>query len=604
MGYIAKTVHVGYVGCVEAGGGGALYLVSDREVRRVARLEFVPEELHVSQEGSFVAALSHAGHMFQICPTQENSRGDLQTKWGMKSSSFAWVTNTAFVVVHESVKLLFIELPRFTKELDPRLRANSVVQDLSGVRVIGETGLYLIQKIPEILSRAVSDVAVQQLFDAYAKFKHHSIDSYRILRQIRNLPDLANALARAAVAALDPHTQESLFRIAAFFEPATEYISSMNLTRFLNSLRAPELGFAVTLSSLTFVRPTQYIELLVQLRHFDFAMKAARLFDFSESTIAEEWARAMFSMYGDSALFKVLDKLETVPGVDFEKIANIGLSKNFRVDRLLPLAARIQSPKHRVVFLLNISGCDPLMTAIDLKDGEAIITALYQLKLTVAPNRFSVILSGSADAMFHYATFKKFVDAQVLCQIRGLPSEFLAELLLLHELRPEQFAREEGQLLAIEQLLPQTSHFRTLLDGQRKIVQSASHVSELANRKTTSSARQLVMAYVKHGDIPEARRVCEAYGISNRHFARLGSRTLARAGMWGEFEAMARASPALPLEEYAEIAFACENKRVGLSILERVPSVEKRIQCLDAAGLTHEADLLRQPKQGGRLRPS
>lgn len=180
-----------------------------------------------------------------------------------------------------------------------------------------------------------------------------------MIRQIPDLKRITDALARAAVMVFDPEYQELLFTLSIFYEKADQYVNLLNQARLLNSLRTSKFGFAITAIGLTYSSPSSIVEFMTFLRFFGFAMKLCPIFGFSEAIVAEQWASAMFAKYGDLSLFKVLDKLEAIPGVDYERIAHFGFVNHFRGDRLLQFASRIRCPRQRVMFQLNLQGCDP-----------------------------------------------------------------------------------------------------------------------------------------------------------------------------------------------------------------------------------------------------
>jgi hypothetical protein len=465
------------------------------------------------------------------------------------------------------------------EDINAHVEAGRLIQDVGSVRIVANTGLYLLQRVPEILATLAGDAGVRRLVDAYGEYQRRSVQAYRLADDAHSI---GGRLARAATVCLNPDHQEALLRLSTFFERADHYNECLNTIRLLNTIRTFEFGFATTAANLG--DPSQFIELATQLKLFDLSMRLCRLFDSPQSTVAEQWAAEMLVRGGDPSLGPVLHQLETVPGVDFELLAQIGFDRHFRSDRLQELVAKIRIPRRRVMFQVKIQGCDPLAAALELRDGEAIVAALMHLKIT---GRSAAVLNTHPDAMYTYALWHKYSDVRGL---RQLPGDFAAELLLLHgggEFCNNELLREAATLAG--------APFRAAIEVQQTVNSLAGRLGVAAGR--TMSARELVIECVKNGELDAAKQIAHDYGISPRHFAKVMAQTRAKAGMWQELDAMSKAQSPLGLDEFAGLCFVHGNKELGLAILERMP-VEKRIVALEAAGMVEEAEQLRQPRAG------
>jgi hypothetical protein len=500
----------------------------------------------------------------------------------ISAASLAWTTDDAMCIITAGGRLLVLS-GTTQEDIDAHIEAGRLVQDVGSVRIVANTGLYLVQRVPEILATLAGDAGVRRLVDAYGEYQRRSVQAYRLADDARAV---GGRLARAATVCLSPDHQEALLRLSTFFERAERYNEYLNTIRLLNTIRTFEFGFATTAANLG--DPSQFIELATQLKLFDLAMRLCRLFDSPASAVAEQWAAEMFVRYGDPSLFTVLRQLETVPDVDFEHLAQIGFDRHFRSDRLQELVAKIRIPRRRVMFQVKIHGCDPLAAALELRDGEAIVAALMHMKIA---GRSPAVLGTHQDAMYTYALWHKYSNVRGL---RQLPGDFAAELLLLHgggEFCNNELLREAAAIAG--------APFRAAIDVQQNVNSIASRLGMAAG--CVMSARELVVECVKKGELDVAKQVAHDYGISARHFAKVMAQTRAKAGMWQELDAMSRAQSPLALDEFAELCFVHGNRELALAILERMP-VEKRIAALEAAGMVQEAEQLRQAR-AGRSRP-
>ena len=543
---------------------GRLVVIEKNISRLICILDFVPLSMKVSMDRTYLGLRSES--KIEIVPIDKNHEEII--KWNFESSDIAWITDDTLITISK-FKLYFLNINKEIKPLSQMVNAIALFQDLNHIRIFGEKEVFILQRTPESVLEIIKDDNIKYLNKAFIQYQQKSIGSYKILKNIDNIMEISSHILLAASEILDPFLQEYLFQLSSFinicfFDIQTKkYISLLNQTRFLNSLRSKEIGFTTTMKELLDFGIENFYELIINLKFYDFAFQVAKLFSFNQNQIAEKWAMSMILKYREKSLLKILKMLEQIQGIDYLKITKYALCNKISQDGILTLTNKIVNPLEKILILFNLQGTEPLETAIKYKDGDTIVRVIYWIKNKSSEEEFINMLNSSQLAAITYSNIRASFDLTFFQNLTTISKSKYLSLIMNYGLNNNKISNWKNQMDDIKQYLPDNSVFKTIINNQIEI-------HELSGEKQLKSARRIVLDAIKDKKFDFAFNISKKYQISSHNFAFICAKTLAKNQMWNEFNVISKSQPYLKPEELSKICLDEGNKELSINYANNV----------------------------------
>ncbi|XP_073236796.1 vacuolar protein sorting-associated protein 16 homolog isoform X6 [Porites lutea] len=214
-----------------------------------------------------------------------------------------------------------------------------LVQELDGVRIIGNETHELLQRVPAAVEQVFKIGSMEpgaMLFDASKEFEKKSARAEEYIRMIKErLPEAVQQCIHAAAGEHEPAIQRGLLRAASFGKsfltdmPPHAFVSMCRNLRVLNAVRDYMVGIPLTYGQLEKLTMKTLIDRLVLRRHYCLAIRICDYLKIPKgegaSRILGHWAcyKVQQANVDDEEIARAINsKLGETPGISYSEIAS------------------------------------------------------------------------------------------------------------------------------------------------------------------------------------------------------------------------------------------------------------------------------------------
>uniref|UniRef100_A0A6B0VFB1 Vacuolar protein sorting-associated protein 16 homolog n=1 Tax=Ixodes ricinus TaxID=34613 RepID=A0A6B0VFB1_IXORI len=354
-------------------------------------------EMAVSFDYRNIALFLDDGHLWIGTSDLRSTLCELDTKEKSRPKQLLWCGQKA-VVGHWGKILLVLGFERdfINYPVDVPIH---LVQEVDGVRLIGNTIHELLQKVPNVVKdvfRIGSMDPGALLLAASVEFEKKSYKADEYLRSIIEENNLELAIQQCIDAAAHEYqsaTQKKLLRAACFgksFIPSMNpdgFVNACRTLRVLNAVREHTVGLPLTYVQLQCLTMEVLLDRLILRQHYYLALKIAKFLRIPDtegtSRILAHWACykvAQMHVPTDEVARAISQKLESSPGILYSEIARKAVQCGRR-DLAVKLLDCEPRASEQVPILIELGKEEhALVKAIDSGDTDLIYTVMLKLK--------------------------------------------------------------------------------------------------------------------------------------------------------------------------------------------------------------------------------
>ncbi|CAH3134282.1 unnamed protein product [Porites lobata] len=330
-------------------------------------------------------------------------------------------------------------LTYFTYQMDSAVH---LVQELDGVRIIGNETHELLQRVPAAVEQVFKIGSMEpgaMLFDASKEFEKKSARAEEYIRMIKErLPEAVQQCIHATAGEHEPAIQRGLLRAASFGKsfltdmPPHAFVSMCRNLRVLNAVRDYMVGIPLTYGQLEKLTMKTLIDRLVLRRHYCLAI---RICDYLKIPKGEGASRIL----GHLACYKVQQanvddeeiarainsKLGETPGISYSEIASkaVDCGRTHLAIKLLDYEAEAAD---QVPLLMRMNKDDlALEKAIMSGDTDLVFMVVMQLKDNLIPGEFLMAIRYRPVALSLHIKYCKDQDRRTLVDLFYQDDQFM-----------------------------------------------------------------------------------------------------------------------------------------------------------------------------------
>ncbi|CAN8013878.1 unnamed protein product, partial [Ixodes persulcatus] len=351
-------------------------------------------EMAVSFDYRNIALFLDDGHLWIGTSDLRSTLCELDTKEKSRPKQLLWCGQKAVVGHWGKILLCTISSLLCTYPVDVPIH---LVQEVDGVRLIGNTIHELLQKVPNVVKdvfRIGSMDPGALLLAASVEFEKKSYKADEYLRSIIEENNLELAIQQCIDAAAHEYpsaTQKKLLRAACFgksFIPSMNpdgFVNACRTLRVLNAVREHTVGLPLTYVQLQCLTMEVLLDRLILRQHYYLALKIAKFLRIPDtegtSRILAHWACykvAQMHVPTDEVARAISQKLESSPGILYSEIARKAVQCGRR-DLAVKLLDCEPRASEQVPILIELGKEEhALVKAIDSGDTDLICFILGQ----------------------------------------------------------------------------------------------------------------------------------------------------------------------------------------------------------------------------------
>ncbi|CAH3134272.1 unnamed protein product [Porites lobata] len=333
---------------------------------------------------------------------------------------------TSFPTIYGASYLTHTFLTYFTYQMDSAVH---LVQELDGVRIIGNETHELLQRVPAAVEQVFKIGSMEpgaMLFDASKEFEKKSARAEEYIRMIKErLPEAVQQCIHAAAGEHEPAIQRGLLRAASFGEsfrtdmPPHAFVSMCPNLRVLNAVRDYMVGIPFILLPFIFCSCR-----LVLRRHYCLAIRICDYWKISKgegaSRILGHLARYKVQQANvdDEEIARAINsKLGETPGISYSEIASkaVDCGRTHLAIKLLDYEAEAAD---QVPLLMRMNKDDlALEKAIMIGDTDLVFMVVMHLKDNLIPGEFLMAIRYRPVALSLHIKYCKDQDRRTLVDL-------------------------------------------------------------------------------------------------------------------------------------------------------------------------------------------
>ncbi|KXJ28267.1 vacuolar protein sorting-associated protein 16 homolog [Exaiptasia diaphana] len=553
-------------------------------------------EMALSSSGTLLTMFTDTGLVWIGTRDVQKVYCEVNTQCLSRPKQLAWCSNAAVVCYWDD----YLDVIGPTTDVTKYVMDSDVclVQEIDGVRVIGNETHELLQKVPPSVENVFKIGSVNpgaMLYDAAKEFEKKSARADEYVRLIKDeLTKAVEQCIQAAGAEFEPSVQRGLLRAASLgksfltdFSPKP-FVTMCQSLRVLNAVREYTIGIPLTFAQLQQMSIPVLIDRLVLRRHYCLAI---RICDYLKIPKAEGASRIL----GHWACYKVQQtnvddeeiacainaKLGESTGISYTEIASKALEcgRTFLAIRLLDYEPKAAD---QVPLLMRMKKDDlALEKAILSGDTDLIYTVVMHLKDTLPLGEFLRAIRHLPDAQSLFTKYCKEHDRRSLVDLYYQEDNFLnSGNVYLRDSFNETTLESRKKTLETAQLSYTqgnctfyskcTDEFIKLLDYQNRL--------ENEQRKpfVDLSLSDTISQCIRLRNFKAADQLKKEFKVPDKRFHWLKVRALAESMDWIELDKFAKSkrSP-IGYEPFVDACLEANNRLEAEKYLPRVQPENK-----------------------------
>ena len=352
---------------------------------------------------------------------------------------------------------------------------------------------------------------------------------------------------------------------------------------------------------------TDFLSYIVQLEKYELAEQIARMYNLNRSIIAENWAINMFSKLRyqtDSESLKSLDiivdkVLARFEGIDFLRVANMGILYGVDVNIVRKIIGLIGDPQVRMNFILNNksifldSNEAALNDLINSKDGNAIISYICIQRLTNNAGVKSLLKSPILQELYSIFKSQEYIMDEKpgytrVMNVENYPAikKFQLELIYGYRTYNKGFGLDTQHLNTARGLIG-NGLWGTHTQYQIKLIDQMTQIGWTPDQrppnnvmwrpKPACSARKVMENAVRAGNETVFKNIANMYEISKATQCWIKLTVYAKDRKWSELQNWAKRSQSLEWETFAEVCAENGNMELAATFIEKISNNERKI---------------------------
>ncbi|EEC14016.1 vacuolar protein-sorting protein, putative, partial [Ixodes scapularis] len=475
-----------------------------------------------------------------------------------------------------------------------------LVQEVDGVRLIGNTIHELLQKVPNVVKdvfRIGSMDPGALLLAASVEFEKKSYKADEYLRSIIEENNLELAIQQCIDAAAHEYqsaTQKKLLRAACFgksFIPSMNpdgFVNACRTLRVLNAVREHTVGLPLTYVQLQCLTMEVLLDRLILRQHYYLALKIAKFLRIPDtegtSRILAHWACykvAQMHVPTDEVARAISQKLESSPGILYSEIARKAVQCGRR-DLAVKLLDCEPRASEQVPILIELGKEEhALVKAIDSGDTDLIIILMFpHLVPNVEPDVFCLAAACSGLFPPEIQLCKEW-DLQKLEALYDVGDNFtgVAECKIMESYRTPRVEQRLALLQAAATKYRQAKNdfCATQTEDQLRLMKHQLKYEGRFNDKFDGlSVQQTMRRLMEIKEMKLAEDLCKEFKVPEKRFWWLKLSVLAEGNQWIELEKFSKSKKSpIGYEPFIDICLKYDNKYEAMKYLAKAKEENK-----------------------------
>ncbi|XP_073236792.1 vacuolar protein sorting-associated protein 16 homolog isoform X2 [Porites lutea] len=468
-----------------------------------------------------------------------------------------------------------------------------LVQELDGVRIIGNETHELLQRVPAAVEQVFKIGSMEpgaMLFDASKEFEKKSARAEEYIRMIKErLPEAVQQCIHAAAGEHEPAIQRGLLRAASFGKsfltdmPPHAFVSMCRNLRVLNAVRDYMVGIPLTYGQLEKLTMKTLIDRLVLRRHYCLAIRICDYLKIPKgegaSRILGHWAcyKVQQANVDDEEIARAINsKLGETPGISYSEIASkaVDCGRTHLAIKLLDYEAKAAD---QVPLLMRMNKDDlALEKAIMSGDTDLVYMVVMHLKDNLTLGEFLMAIRYHPVALSLYIKYCKDQDRRTLVDLFYQDDQFMnSGNAFVQDSYNEKTIESKMNTLSKAQMSYQQGGFQfysKATEEQMKLMEYQVKLEE-KYRKTFMdlSLSDTIYQCILQGEPKVAEQLKKEFKVPDKRFYWLKVRSLAESHNWLELDKFSKARKSLiGYEPFFEACLESNNRIEAEKYVSRV----------------------------------
>ncbi|CAH3134241.1 unnamed protein product [Porites lobata] len=397
-------------------------------------------EMAISYNYEYLAMFTDTGLLWIGSADLRKIYCEFNTSCPSRPKQLTWCAMGAVICYWDDFWMIAPDfLTYFTYQMDSAVH---LVQELDGVRIIGNETHELLQRVPAAVEQVFKIGSMEpgaMLFDASKEFEKKSARAEECIRIIKErLPEAVQQCIHAAAGEHEPAIQRGLLRAASFGKsfltdmPPHAFVSMCRNLRVLNAVRDYMVGIPLTYGQLEKLTMKTLIDRLVLRRHYCLAIRICDYLKIPKeegaSRILGHWAcyKVQQANVDDEEIARAINsKLGETPGISYSEIASkaVDCGRTHLAIKLLDYEAKAAD---QVPLLMRMNKDDlALEKAIMSGDTDLVYMVVMHLKDNLTLGEFLMAIRYHPVALSLYIKYCKDQDRRTLVDLFYQDDQFM-----------------------------------------------------------------------------------------------------------------------------------------------------------------------------------
>ncbi|CAH3134229.1 unnamed protein product [Porites lobata] len=399
-------------------------------------------EMAISYNYEYLAMFTDTGLLWIGSADLQKIYCEFNTSCPSRPKQLTWCAMGAVICYWDDFWIGIITpdfLTYFTYQMDSAVH---LVQELDGVRIIGNETHELLQRVPAAVEQVFKIGSMEpgaMLFDASKEFEKKSARAEEYIRMIKErLPEAVQQCIHAAAGEHEPAIQRGLLRAASFGKSFLTdmsphaFVSMCRNLRVLNAVRDYIVGIPLTYGQLEKLTMKTLIDRLVLRRHYCLAIRICDYWKIPKgegaSRILGHWAcyKVQQANVDDEEIARAINsKLGETPGISYSEIASkaVDCGRTHLAIKLLDYEAEAAD---QVPLLMRMNKDDlALEKAIMSGDTDLVYMVVIHLKDNLIPGEFLMAIRYRPVALSLHIKYCKDQDRSTLVDLFYQDDQFM-----------------------------------------------------------------------------------------------------------------------------------------------------------------------------------
>lgn len=566
-------------------------------------------EMAISYNYEYLAMFTDTGLLWIGSADLEKVYCEFNTACHSRPKQLAWCATGAVICYWDD----YLDVVGPTQDTIRYQMDSSVhlVQELDGVRIIGNEAHELLQRVPAAVEQVFKIGSMEpgaMLFDASKEFEKKSARAEEYIRMIKDrLPEAVQQCIHAAAGEHEPAVQRSLLRAASFGKsfltdmPPQAFVSMCRTLRVLNAVRDYMVGMPLTYGQLEKLAMKTLIDRLVLRRHYCLAIRICDYLKIPKgegaSRILGHWAcyKVQQANVDDEEIARAINsKLGETPGISYSEIASkaVDCGRTQLAIKLLDYEAKAAD---QVPLLMRMKKDDlALEKAIMSGDTDLVYMVVMHLKDNLTLGEFLMAIRHRPVALSLYIKYCKEEDRRTLVDLFYQDDQFLnSGNVYVQDSYSEKTLESKMKTLSKAQMSYQQGNFTFYAKATEEQIKLMEYQVKLEEKYRKSfmdlSLSDTIYQCVLLDDQKVAEQLKKEFKVPDKRFYWLKVRSLAESRNWLELDRFSKARKSLiGYEPFFEACLEFNNRIEAEKYVPRVLP-ENKVACFVKLGKFEDA---------------